>query len=331
MHSFQYQKAKQVEDIFLLPEVRKKYLGGGTSLIDLMKLEVERPELVMDVNHLALNGIEERKDGLFIGAGMKNSDLAYHKEIRTKYKVLSDAILSGASAQLRNKATTAGNLLQRTRCVYFRDTTKACNKRDPGSGCSAIEGHNRNLAVLGTSDSCIATNPSDMNVAMLALEAKINLKSATGERTVDAKDFWVLPGKTPEIETVLQKNEFITGVILPKLPKNTISHYLKLRDRASYEFALASVAVVVSIHGGRIEHFRLAMGGVGTRPWKEEMIDKIFESSTAIPDEQKIAEIGREFFRNAHGYSENSFKIDLGIKCFVQAVTTAIKMAKENT
>ena len=222
-----------------------RFIGGGTTLIDLMKLNVEQPKTLIDINRLPLDKIEALPDGgLTIGAVARNSDLAFHPLVRKNYAVLSEAILSGASAQLRNMATTAGNLLQRTRCMYFRATDMPCNKREPGTGCAAIKGANRGLAILGTSEHCIATNPSDMNVAMAALEATIHVRGTKGERSIPIADFHVLPGNTPQRETVLEPGDLITHVTLPPPAPGSRSLYLKLRDRASYEFALASAAVV---------------------------------------------------------------------------------------
>ncbi len=246
-----------------------RFIGGGTTLIDLMKLNVEQPQTLIDINRLPLDKIEALPDGgLTIGAVARNSDLAFHPLVRKNYAVLSEAILSGASAQLRNMATTAGNLLQRTRCMYFRDTAMPCNKREPGSGCAAITGVNRSLAILGTSEHCIATNPSDMNVAMAALEATVHVRGAQGERKIPIADFHLLPGNTPQRETVLEPGDLITHVTLPPPAPGNRSLYLKLRDRASYEFALASAAVVITAANGKIARARIALGGVGTKPWR---------------------------------------------------------------
>src|SRR6195256_1907608 len=246
-----------------------RFIGGGTTLIDLMKLNVEYPHTLVDINRLPLDKIEALPDGgLTIGAVVRNSDLANHPLVRKNYAVLSEALLSGASAQLRNMATTGGNLLQRTRCMYFRETNMPCNKRKPGSGCAAIGGANRSLAILGTSEHCIATNPSDMNVAMAALEATIHIRGPKGERSIPIGDFHVLPGNTPHRETVLEPGDLITHVTLPAPAPGSRSLYLKLRDRASYEFALASAAVVVTTSGGQITRARVALGGVGTKPWR---------------------------------------------------------------
>ncbi len=246
-----------------------RFVAGGTTLIDLMKLTVERPKQVVDINGLALDRIESTPTGgLIIGALARNSDVAHHPTVQRDYAVLSQALLSGASPQLRNMATTAGNLLQRTRCVYFRDTAHACNKREPGTGCSAIDGHNRMLAILGTSKDCIATNPSDQNVALTALEATIQVQGPKGQRNIPINAFYLLPGSTPQRETVLEPGDIITSVTLPAPTPGTRSLYLKLRDRAAYEFALASAAIVINVDGGKIRHARVALGGVGTRPWR---------------------------------------------------------------
>src|ERR1044072_3490687 len=254
-----------------------RFVAGGTTLIDLMKLNVETPSRLIDVNRLPFDKIETTPDsGLKIGATVRNSDLAHHPAVQRDYAVLSQAILSGASAQLRNMATTAGNLLQRTRCVYFRDTAMPCNKREPGSGCPAITGSNRTLAILGTSEHCIATNPSDMCVAMAALEATIHIQGQKGSRAIPIRDFHLLPGSTPDRETVLEPGDLITHVTLPRPIVGSKQVYLKLRDRASYEFALASAAVVMTIAGGKVKLARIAMGGVGTKPWRS------LEAATAL-------------------------------------------------
>src|SRR6266851_6817545 len=240
-----------------------RFVAGGTTLIDLMKLNVETPARLIDINRLPLDKVEATPDGgLKIGATVRNSDLAHHPTVQRDYPVLSQALLQGASAQLRNMATTAGNLLQRTRCMYFRDTAMPCNKREPGTGCPAIAGSNRTLAVLGTSENCIATNPSDMCVAMAALEAKIHVLGAKGSRAIPIGDFHVLPGSTPNRETVLEPGDLITHVTLPPPIAGSKQIYLKLRDRASYEFALASAAVVLTITSAKITRARIALGGV---------------------------------------------------------------------
>src|SRR5712671_587446 len=246
-----------------------RFIGGGTTLLDLMKLNVETPARVIDINRLPLDKVEATPDGgLKIGATVRNSDLAHDPTVQRDYSVLSQAILAGASAQLRNMATTAGNLLQRTRCAYFRDVAMPCNKREPGTGCPAITGSNRMLAVLGTSEHCIASNPSDMCVAMAALEATIYVEGSKGRRSIPFAGFHLLPGDTPHRETVLEPGDLITHVTLPAPVKGSKQFYLKLRDRASYEFALASAAIVIGVAGGNVTHARIALGGVGAEPWR---------------------------------------------------------------
>src|SRR5437773_1120720 len=246
-----------------------RYIAGGTTLLDLMKLNVETPGRLLDINRLPLDKIETTADGgLKIGATVRNSDLAHHATVRRDYSALSQAILAGASTQLRNMATTAGNLLQRTRCMYFRDTAMPCNKREPGTGCPAISGSNRTLAVLGISEHCIATNPSDMCVALAALEATVHVQGAKGPRAVPIGDFHLLPGNTPHRETVLEPGDLITHVTLPAPITGSKQVYLKLRDRASYEFALASAAVVINMDGQNVTRARIALGGVGAKPWR---------------------------------------------------------------
>jgi len=303
-----------------------RFIGGGTTLIDLMKLNVEQPQTLVDITRLPLDKIEALPDGgLTIGAVVRNSDLAYHPLVRKNYAVLSEAILSGASAQLRNMATTAGNLLQRTRCMYFRATDMPCNKREPGTGCAAIGGANRSLAILGTSEHCIATNPSDMNVAMAALEATIHLRGTKGERSVPIADFHVLPGSTPQRETVLEPGDLITHVTLPPPGPGSRSLYLKLRDRASYEFALASAAVVVTVANGKLTRARIALGGVGTKPWRStEAEDELTGQAATEAVFLKAAEAA---LRDAKPQSENGFKVELAKRCLVHALKLATQTA----
>ena len=303
-----------------------RFIGGGTTLIDLMKLNVEQPETLIDINRLPLDKIEALPDGgLTIGAVARNSDLAFHPLVRKNYAVLSEAILSGASAQLRNMATTAGNLLQRTRCVYFRDTAMPCNKREPGSGCGAINGFNRNLAILGTSEQCIATNPSDMNVAMAALEATVHVRGAKGERAIPIADFHVLPGNTPQRETVLEPGDLITHVTLPPPAPGNRSLYLKLRDRMSYEFALASAAVVITAVNGKITRARIAMGGIGTKPWRStEAEGELTDQPATEATFRKAADAA---LRDAKPQSQNGFKVELAKRCLVHALKLATQSA----
>jgi xanthine dehydrogenase YagS FAD-binding subunit len=299
-----------------------RFVAGGTTLLDLMKLSVETPARVIDINRLPLDKIEATPDGgLKIGATVRNSDLANHPTVKRDYAVLSQAILSGASAQLRNMATTAGNLLQRTRCVYFRDTAMPCNKREPGTGCAAITGANRMLAILGTSEHCIATNPSDMCVAMAALEAIIHVQGTNGARAIPFGDFHLLPGSTPDRETVIEPGDLITHVTLPPPVTESKQVYLKLRDRASYEFALASAAVVVTVAGGKVTQARIALGGVGTKPWRA------FEAETALVGQAvnsaSFRNAAEAALRDAKPQSENGFKIELAKRCLTHALQMA--------
>jgi xanthine dehydrogenase YagS FAD-binding subunit len=301
-----------------------RFVGGGTTLIDLMKLNVERPAKIIDINGLPLNKVEALPDGgLRIGAVVRNSDLAHDPAVVRDYPVLSQALLSGASAQLRNMATTGGNLVQRTRCVYFRDTATPCNKREPGTGCSAIEGFNRTLAILGASEHCIATNPSDMNVALTALEANIHIKGPKGERDVAIGEFFLLPGDTPHRETVLEPGELITFLTLPPPAAGDKSVYLKLRDRASYEFALASAAVVANVREGKIARLRVALGGIGTKPWRSLEAETALEGKPASEDQFRIG--AEAALRDARPQSENGFKVELAKRCLTRALKLATR------
>jgi len=299
-----------------------RFVGGGTTLIDLMKLNVETPTRLIDINRLPLGHIEHRSEGgLTIGAMVRNSDLANNPEVRRDYPVLSQAILNGASPQIRNMATVGGNLLQRTRCVYFRDTAMPCNKREPGTGCPAITGHNRTLAILGTSEHCIATNPSDMCVAMAALEATIHVQGTTGTHPIPFGDFHLLPGSTPHSETVLQPGDLIMYVTLPPPIPESRQVYLKLRDRASYEFALASAAVVLSISSGDITRARIALGGVGAKPWRSPEAEDALTGKPA--NEASFRQAAEAALRTAKPQSENGFKIELAKRCLTHALTLA--------
>ena len=299
-----------------------RFLAGGTTLIDLMKLEVETPARVLDINRLPFDKIEEVPGGgLKIGAMVRNSDLAHHPRVEREYAVLSQAILAGATAQIRNMATTAGNLLQRTRCMYFRDTAMPCNKREPGTGCPAITGSNRMLAILGTSEHCIATNPSDMCVALAALEATIHVQGPKGSRAVPMTDFHLLPGSTPERETVLEPGDLITHVTLPPAMAGR-QVYLKLRDRASYEFALASAAVVIDAPGEKISKARIALGGVGTKPWRSHEAEAALAGQPA--NDASFRKAAEAAVRGAKAQSENKFKIELAKRCLTHALHTAV-------
>jgi xanthine dehydrogenase YagS FAD-binding subunit len=330
MELFQLSRARDVRDAIQAGAAAQtaqqgaevRFLAGGTTLLDLMKLNVERPGRVVDISRLPLNSVEASPDGgVKIGATVRNADLAQHPLIRERYAVLSQALLAGASAQLRNMATTGGNLLQRTRCVYFRDTAMPCNKREPGSGCAAIGGFNRTQAILGVSDACIASNPSDMNVALMALEATVHILGVRGERQVPIDDFYLLPGTTPQRETVLEPGDLVTHVTLPPPAPGSRSVYLKLRDRASYEFALASAAVIVTVANGRISHARVALGGVGTKPWRSREAEAALVS--AAPDEASFARAAAAALAGAKPQSQNGFKVELAKRCLVHALKEA--------
>jgi len=299
-----------------------RFMGGGTTLIDLMKLNVETPARVLDINRLPLDKIELMPDGgLKIGATVRNSDLAYDPRVQRDYSVLSQAILNGASAQVRNMATVGGNILQRTRCMYFRDTAMPCNKREPGSGCPAITGSNRTLAILGASEHCIATNPSDMCVAMAALDAKIHIEGPKGPRAIAFGAFHVLPGSTPHRETVLEPGDLITHITLPQPLSGSKQFYLKLRDRASYEFALASAAVVLTVNAGKVTQARIALGGVGTKPWRSPEAEAALANKTA--NDATFRQAAEAALRGAKAQSENGFKIELAKRCLTYALRTA--------
>jgi xanthine dehydrogenase YagS FAD-binding subunit len=301
-------------------DARAEFVAGGTTLIDLMKLNVQTPARLVDVNHLPLARIEVTDAGARIGAMVRNSDLAYHDGIRTRYPVLSEALLSGATAQVRNMASVGGNLLQRTRCSYFRDTTWPCNKRQPGSGCAALDGFNRGHAVLGTSDRCIATHPSDMCVALVALDAVIHTAGPKGERRIPITDFYVAYGDDPARETVLQHGELVTAVELPNVPFFARSAYLKVRDRASFEFALVSVAAALEIKVGKITAARLGLGGVATKPWRAAEAEKALVG--ARPGEAAYAAAAKAALQGARPQKDNAFKIELARRAIVRALGT---------
>jgi len=301
------------------------FLAGGTTLVDLMKLDVETPHTLVDVNPLPLAKIEVRGDTVRVGAMVRNTEFAYHDEIRRRYPVLSEALLSGATGQIRNMATVGGNLLQRTRCYYFRDVHSPCNKRQPGSGCSAIDGFNRIHAVLGTSDQCIATHPSDMCVALAALDATIEIQGSGGTRKVNINEFYVPYGQDPAKETVLQHGELITAVEIPGRPFFAKSHYLKVRDRASYEFALTSAAIALDVKGGVIKQARVALGGVATKPWRSPEAEQALIGKPANDDTFKAA--ADAAMAGAKPQKHNAFKIELAKRTIVRALQTVAAMA----
>jgi xanthine dehydrogenase YagS FAD-binding subunit len=333
MRPFDYTAATSSADAarMVAADPNARFIAGGTTLVDLMKLEVETPDRLVDLNMLAekepaLAQITEMPDGgVRIGALVRNSDTAWNTTIKSRFPVLSEALLAGASGQIRNMATVGGNLLQRTRCWYFRDTAMPCNKREPGTGCSAISGHNRMHAVLGTSNSCIATSPGDMPVAMAALGAVVRVRGARGERTIPITDFHVTPGAHPETETVLRHGELITAVDIPALAYGQRSHYRKVRDRASYAFALASAAVVLDVQGGTVRNARIALGGIATKPWRAMNAEHFLVGKSATADSfRRAADVA---LAGAVPRGENAFKIELAKRTLVRALTTVAEMA----
>ena len=324
MHPFNYTRATDPASVpgELTAQPHTKILGGGTNLLDLMKMGVERPQKLVDITRLPLAKIEELPaGGVRIGALARNSDVAEHPLIARDYPVLSQALLAGASPQLRNAATTGGNLLQRTRCYYFYDPAfTQCNKRVPGSGCGALEGYNRVCGVLGTSDSCIATHPSDMAVAMAALDAVVQVRGPKGERSIAIKDFHRLPGDHPEHDTTLAPDELIYAVDLPDAAWAKNSFYLKVRDRASYAFALVSVAAALEVNDGKIKTARVALGGVAHKPWRSEAAEEKLVGEPA--NEATFKAAAEAAMKHAKGYKYNNFKIELAKRTIVRALGT---------
>jgi xanthine dehydrogenase YagS FAD-binding subunit len=331
MKPFSYERATATEGAIHAGATRgAKFLAGGTNLVDLMKYGVEAPTTLIDINHLELRDVVAGPDGgVRIGALVRNSDLADHPFIKTQYPLLSQALLSGASPQLRNMATTGGNLLQRTRCYYFTDVSfPACNKREPGSGCAAIKGYNRIHAILGQTDkgptsgeSCIATNPSDMNVALAALGARVEVEGAKGKRAIPFPEFHKLPGSTPRLETTLRQDELIVAVTLPPAKFSRNAYYLKIRDRNSYAFALISVAAGLELDGGLIKSAGLALGGVALKPWRDAEAEQALVGKPVGSEAfQRAADI---LLHDAKGYEHNSFKIQMAKQGVVRALTLA--------
>ena len=324
MQSIFYERARDVNHaIALASEPGAKFIGGGTNLLDLYKSGIEKPVRLVDVSRLSLSGIEELPDGgLRIGAMATNTAVGTDPLVRQRYRVLSEALLNGATTQLRNMATVGGNLLQRTRCYYFTDPAFThCNKREPGSGCDALDGHQRIHAILGASPHCIATHPSDMAVALAALDAVVHLQGPNGERQVPLVDFHRLPEDHPEIDTVIQPGELITAVELPAMPFARQSHYLKVRDRASYAFALVSVAVALDLDGDTVRDVRIALGGVAHKPWRVEEAERGLIGQPA--SEAAFAQAAERILQGARGYGQNDFKLVLAKNAIVQALTTA--------
>jgi xanthine dehydrogenase YagS FAD-binding subunit len=326
MIGFQFSRASDVADAVhqLTASPGAKFVAGGTNLVDLMKMDVERPVKLIDITKLPLDKVEETSDGgLRVGALVRNSDLAYHPQVERRYPMLSSALLAGASQQLRNMATVGGNLLQRTRCAYFYDIVTPCNKRAPGSGCSAIGGLNRMNAILGTSDACIAVHPSDMCVALTVLEAKVRVTGPRGEREIPIADFHRLPGDTPHHETNLAADELITSVELPPRGFAKNYTYLKIRDRLSYAFALVSVAVGLEQDSGTIKEARFALGGVAHKPWRKTEAEAALRGTPA--GETVFAQAADIVLRDAKGFGHNTFKIDLARRAIIRALGQAAR------
>ena len=321
MNPFRYERASDASTaIAMLAQAPEgAFLGGGTNLVDLMKLGVAKPELLIDISHLPYDRVELLADGsVHIGAAVRNSDLAADRTIRTRYPMLAQALLAGASGQLRNLATTGGNLLQRTRCVYFQDVSKPCNKREPGSGCPAREGYYRNLAILGTSDACVATHPSDMAVAMVALDAMVRVLGPSGERSIPLVHFHRLPGDEPHRDTVLDHGELITAVDLPPLAFATRSHYRKVRDRASYAFALVSVAAAIDVVDGMVRDVRIAFGGVAHVPWRATKAESVLRGAPAT--EEIFRQAADAELADAQPLRDNAFKVPLARNTLVRTL-----------
>jgi xanthine dehydrogenase YagS FAD-binding subunit len=326
MINFEYARANDITDAVrqIAADPKAKFIAGGTNLIDLMKENVERPSRLIDISRLPLKTVEETPEGgLRIGALVPNSDLSYHPLIEQRYPMLASAILAGASQQLRNMASTGGNLLQRTRCCYFYDTATPCNKRDPGSGCAAIGGENRMHAILGTSDACIATHPSDMCVALAALEAEVHVMGVGGARRITFADFHRLPGDRPQVDTNLHPDEIITAIELPAQGFATNYTYLKIRDRLSYAFALVSVAAALELEDGRIKEARLALGGVAHKPWRVPEAEGGLCGQRAEPE--AFAQTADVLMSGARGFAHNTFKIDLARRAVIRALTQAAR------
>jgi len=329
VNSFAYTRASDVPSAVHAVTANRDaaLIAGGTNLSDLMKENVARPAHLVDITRLPLNQIEALPNGgLRLGALVTNADTAYHAEVERRYPILSRAILSGASAQLRNMATNGGNLLQRTRCYYFYDTATPCNKRDPGAGCSAVNGFNRIHAILGTSDHCIAVHPSDMCVALAALEAVVRVTGKDGERSIPLGEFHRVPGDTPQIDTNLHPGEIITSIDLPAEGFANHYAYLKIRDRASYAFALVSVAVGLAMDGDTITEMRLVLGGVAHKPWRNVEAEAMLNGIKATRDHFEA--VGEAIVRGAKGFGHNTFKIELARRAVVRALQHAARVGR---
>ena len=326
MINFEYTRASGIAEAIrhATADPNAKFIAGGTNLIDLMKYDVVHPARLIDISHLPLRSVEETSGGgLRIGALVPNSDLAYHPLIEQRYPLIASAILSGASQQLRNMASTGGNLVQRTRCFYFYDEVTPCNKRQPGSGCSAISGINRINAILGTSEACIATHPSDLCVALAALEAIVHVVGPAGARAIAFSNFHRLPGNTPQRDTNLEPNEIITAIELPPKGFRANYSYLKIRDRLSYAFALVSVAAALELDGDTIREARLAVGGVAHKPWRVAAAEAALRGQRA--DAGAFAQAADLVLRGAKGYGHNNFKIGLARRAIVRTLSQAAR------
>ena len=332
MQPFLFQRAASEDEAIAALAARPDavFVAGGTTLLDLMKLNVATPGALVDINALPLTGIDVLRDGsIRIGALVRNSDLAHHRDVQSTCAVLSQALLAGASGQLRNMATVGGNLLQRTRCYYFRDPIYACNKRTPGAGCAAMEGFNRIHAVLGVSDHCIATHPSDMAVALVALDAEVRIRGKGGERTVPITDFHLLPGETPDKESVVAPGELVTHVTIPVRRFAQRSAYVKLRDRASYEFALASAAAALDLHDGVVRDVRIALGAVATKPWRASAAEDVLRGNTL--DDTTVAAAADAALRDATPRRDNAYKIELAKRAMIRALHLASTTGGEHS
>jgi xanthine dehydrogenase YagS FAD-binding subunit len=328
MHPFTLERPRSLDAALALRaqagrnDAPVEYIAGGTDMVQLLQEYVRRPDRLVSLAGLLYNRIAANAQGLRVGAAATMAELAAHPAVTQQFPVIAEALLASASPQVRNQATIGGNLLQRPRCPYFRDVGySACNRRVPGSGCSAIQGENRWHAVLGTSDSCIAAHPSDLAVALVALSAAIHVRGPSGERAVPLEDFHRVPGDTPHMETILEPGEVVTAVTVPASPAARRSHYLKVRDRASFEFAIVSAAVGLDMDGGRIRQARVALGGVGTKPWRVPQVEAALAGTTLEPSALRKAAAGAA--QGARGYGHNNFKIELMQRAIVRAVETA--------
>ncbi|GAB3278073.1 FAD binding domain-containing protein [Parasphingorhabdus pacifica] len=318
MKPYDYRRADDINDAVatITDHPGGKFIGGGTNLVDHLKLGIVEPDLLVDVSRLSLDAVEKLPGGgVRIGATVRNSDAAAHSLVRVRYPVLAEALLSGASAQLRNSATTGGNLLQRTRCPYFQDLSTACNKRSPGTGCSAVEGHHRDQAIIGASSSCVATHPSDMAVALTALDADVQVLGRGGERTVPVGELHRLPGDDPSRDTVLEHGDLITAVDVPELPRNTRSAYRKVRERASYAFALVSVAATLDVEDGIVRDARIALGGIAHKPWRASVAERELRGGPA--SEEAFRSAATAELRQAVPLPGNAFKVAMAVNTIV--------------